>query len=167
MKNRVKCVLSLEFHKIETELTEPASCCLLCMELIYFRIIQSWPVIIHAKKIPQKRKRKKSFIRKQLKAYKLIPKLSLMRPKRLLFLGTEFPLHPNHTFVNKTKQKKHTKETHGGSHKSGLPELVWPKSIHNPPAQLQYVPCQLPSSQAQTARLMQRQLCRLGECCWY
>lgn len=47
-----KCVLSLEFQKIETELTEPASCCVCCMELVYLRSIQSWPVIIHAKKFP-------------------------------------------------------------------------------------------------------------------
>lgn len=50
VKNQVKCGPSLEFPEIETELTEPASCCLLGMELIYLRSIQSWPIIIRAKK---------------------------------------------------------------------------------------------------------------------
>lgn len=66
METQVKCTLSLEFHKIETELTEPASYCLCCMELVYLRSILSCPIIIHAKKknSPEEKEEKKGFIGK-------------------------------------------------------------------------------------------------------
>ena len=47
---QTKCILSLEFHKIETELTEPAhGCCPLFMKFSYLLSIQSWTAT-HAKK---------------------------------------------------------------------------------------------------------------------
>lgn len=86
---QAKCTLSLEFHKIETELTEPArGCGPLFMKLSYLLSIQSWTAT-HAKKMLKYREGKKYIsLENSLKVYILIVKSFLTGTKRSLFSAT-------------------------------------------------------------------------------
>lgn len=62
-----KCVLSLEFQKIETELTEPASCVYAAWNLFILEVFSPGPLSSMLKNSPEE-KEKKSFHRQIVKS---------------------------------------------------------------------------------------------------